>query len=90
MIMAYLSNSSIAELGNLAQVKNILSSNGWSTLTAVNVMLFSLFHFPCSTTLITIKKETGSMKWTALAFALPTVVGVICCMAVNAVWSLFI
>ena len=54
-------------------------SHGWTWLTAVCVMLFSLMHFPCSTTLLTVKRETGSLKWTALAALIPTAVGMIIC-----------
>ena len=58
--------------------------NGWTSLTALCTMLFSLLHFPCSTTCLTIFKETRSWGWTALAALLPTACGVILCMAVAA------
>ena len=73
LIMSYLSQGSMMELDSLAALKALLVNNGWTWLTALNVMLFSLLHFPCATTMLTIKKETGSMKWTALAFIIPTV-----------------
>ena len=80
MIMAYLSTGSLVEMNNLTMLRQILIENGWTWSTAVSVMLFSLMHWPCSTTLLTIRKETQSWKWTALAAVLPTVVGVLFCM----------
>lgn len=69
-------------------VKEILTAGGWTALTGVCLMLFSLCHNPCSTTLYTIYKETGSVKWTALSAVLPTVIGVILCAAVAFLWRL--
>lgn len=54
--------------------------NGWTALTVLNVMIFSLLHWPCSTTLLTIKKETASIKWTLLAALIPTLIGITLCM----------
>jgi ferrous iron transport protein B len=64
----------------------MLVSAGWSTLTAVCLMLFSLLHNPCSTTLYTIQKETGDWRWTTLAAALPLALGFIVCSSVAFVW----
>ena len=89
IIMAYTAKGSLLELSSVWEMKQLFVENGWTAITALNVMLFSLFHFPCSTTLITIKKETGSFKWTLIAAILPTVVGVICCMAAAFVAGLF-
>lgn len=83
IIMAYMSSGTVAEAGSLAEIGSLFASNGWTAVTAVNVMLFSIMHWPCSTTLLTIKKETGSLKWTALAAVLPTVAGMAACMLVN-------
>ena len=66
----------------------LLTGAGWTTLTAVCLMLFSLLHNPCSTTLYTIYKETGSWRWTALAAALPLALGFTVCSAVALVWRL--
>ena len=90
MIMAYLSQGSLSDMASLSDMKMLFLSNGWSALTAINVMLFSLFHFPCSTTLITIKKETGSLKWTLVAAVLPTIVGILLCMLTTAFSKIFI
>ena len=89
IIMAYTAQGSILELDSLAQMKDLFVQNGWTWVTAVSVMLFSLNHWPCSTTLLTIKKETGGLKWTALAAAIPTGVGVALCILFNAVAGLF-
>ncbi len=85
ILMAYLAQGSLLELDSLAQMKGLFVENGWTWITAVNVMLFSLNHWPCSTTLLTIKNETGSVKWTLLAFALPTAVGIVLCIGFTAV-----
>ncbi|MDL2218634.1 ferrous iron transport protein B, partial [Christensenellaceae bacterium OttesenSCG-928-M15] len=79
MLMAYLSTRTIEEMAGLAQMKTVLLDNGWTWVTAVSTMLFCLIHWPCSTTCLTIKKETGSAKWTALSIALPTAIGMAVC-----------
>ena len=79
ILMVYLAQGSLLELGSLGEMKALFLQNGWTWVTAINVMLFSLMHWPCSTTLITIHKETGSWKWTALAAALATAAGVGAC-----------
>lgn len=89
IIMAYTAQGSLAELDSLAQMKSLFVQNGWTWTTAVSMILFSLCHWPCSTTLLTIKKETGSLKWTAAAAAVPTAVGVALCMLFTAVAGLF-
>ncbi|MEG0692316.1 MAG: ferrous iron transporter B, partial [Oscillospiraceae bacterium] len=79
IIMAYMATGSIIELDNLTLLKTLLVDNGWTWVTAVSTMLFCLIHWPCSTTCMTIKKETQSMKWTILSFVLPTLIGMIVC-----------
>jgi ferrous iron transport protein B len=74
------------ELEDVRSLKELLARGGWTTLTAVNLMLFSLLHNPCSTTLYTIYKETGSARWTALAALLPLALGALVCAGVAAVW----
>ena len=69
-----------------ASVKTLLTGAGWTVLTGVCLMLFSLCHNPCSTTLYTIYKETRSWKWTALSAAMPTVIGFVLCFLVALVW----
>ena len=80
VIMAYLSTGSLVEYENLAALKTLLADHGWTWLTAVCTMLFSLAHWPCSTTCLTIARETRSIKWTALSIALPTGVGMALCL----------
>lgn len=89
ILMSYLSQGTLVDLEELSSIGEILVQNGWTLLTAINVMLFTLLHFPCGTTLLTIKKETGSLKWTLASFAIPTVCGVVLCMATTLVWNLF-
>ncbi len=79
IIMGYMAQGSIIEFDDLEQMRQLFADNGWNFITAVCVMLFSLMHWPCSTTLITIKKETGSLKWTVIAALIPTVVGMAAC-----------
>ena len=67
----------------------LLVENGWTWLTAVCTLIFTLLHFPCGTTLATIKKETGSKKWTVLSFLLPTALGLILCLAIASIARLF-
>ncbi len=82
IIMTYLANGSMVDMSNLETLRELLVSNGWTWVTALCTMLFSLMHFPCATTLLTIRKETKSLKWTALSFAIPTVTGIIICLIV--------
>lgn len=89
IIMSYLRTSTMIEMDNIMELKNLLVANGWTTLTAINVMILSLLHYPCATTLLTIKKETNSLKWTVLAFLIPTVTGIIVCFIVTHIWILF-
>lgn len=88
ILMSYTAGGSLMQIDDLSNISNILIGNGWTILTAINVMLFCLMHFPCSTTLITIKKESGSLKWTALAFLIPTFLGIIACMFTTGVYNL--
>ena len=74
------------ELDSLGETKNLLVASGWTLLTAVNLMLFSLLHNPCSTTIFTIYKETGSRKWTTISTLLPVVMGLVVTFFVAQVW----
>ena len=87
ILMCYLNGSSLCNIDDLNFIGNVLISNGWTILTAINVMIFTVLHFPCSTTLLTIKKETGSIKWTILAFLLPTFCGIIVCIFTTFVYN---
>ncbi len=88
ILMSYMQKGVLINLEDPNLVGQILIQNGWTLLTAINVMLFTLLHFPCSTTLMTIKKETGGFKWSVLAFLLPTVCGIVLCMLTTGIWNL--
>lgn len=89
IIMSYLRATTMLELDNLYELKELLVANGWTILTAINVMILCLMHYPCGTTLWTIKKETKSFKWTALSFLIPTVTGIVICFITTQLWRLF-
>lgn len=82
IIMSYMATGNIMDMNNLTELKTLLIDNGWSWITAICTMLFCLMHFPCGTTCITIKKETGSLKWTALSILIPTITGLLMCFVV--------
>ena len=86
-IMIYTSQGSLAELGSLAEMQQLFIENGWTWVTAVCTMVFFLMHWPCATTLLTIKKETGSIKWTLMAVLIPTVFGFIVCSLIALVFQ---
>jgi ferrous iron transport protein B len=82
LIMCYISSGQMIELDSIQALRDLLVANGWTWLTAVCTMLFCLNHFPCGTTLLTIKKETQSIKWPLVTFAVTTATGVILCFIV--------
>lgn len=83
ILMMYMNAGSLVGMEDTVQIGQILIQNGWTILTAINVMLFTLLHFPCMTTLMTIKKETGSRKWMWISFAIPTICGITLCICTN-------
>ena len=83
IVMAYMSGGTLTEFASLEQMRCLFEANGWTWVTAVNVIIFMLFHWPCSTTVLTIKKETGSIKWTLLSVLLPAVIGILLCILIN-------
>lgn len=84
-LMCYLSEGTLTQIADYNSIFAVLNANGWTAVTGICFIIFSLFHFPCSTTLMTIKKETGRWKYTALAFLIPTVIGFVLCVGVNLV-----
>lgn len=90
IIMTYLSKGSLLEIDDINVMRNLLVNNGWTIITAINVILFSLMHWPCGTTLLTIHKETGSIKWTVISFLLPTVFGIVSCICFTSLAKLFL
>ena len=87
ILMAYLQTGQLVEMSDQAQLFSLLSAHGWTAKTAVCMAVFSLFHWPCSTTCLTIRKETGSWFWTLTAFLLPTFIGISLCFAMNLLLS---
>ena len=85
MIMGYMATNNLTQFNNLIELKTLLINNGWNYVTALCFIIFSLFHFPCSTTCLTIKKETGSLRWTILSIILPTIIGIIICFLINTI-----
>lgn len=77
LIMSYLATGSLMEFESLDTLHKVLIGHGWTWVTGLNVMIFSLLHFPCATTLLTIRKETNSWRWTAVSAVLPTIIGVV-------------
>lgn len=88
ILMTYLQTGTLVEMTDQLALKELLISHGWTWHTALSMILFSLFHWPCSTTVLTIKKETGSLKWTLVSLLLPTLLGIGLCISVTAVFSL--
>jgi ferrous iron transport protein B len=87
-VMIYLGASSVSGVGN-EEMKAIFLANGWDTFTCLSVILFSLFHWPCTTTLLTIKKETESLRYTAMSVLIPTVIGATLCILLNLIKHIF-
>lgn len=87
-LMAYTSGGALGELPSLTELHSVLIANGWTVNTAVCTVLFSLFHWPCSTTVLTVKKETGSIKWAVFSAVYPTVIGIILCIITTFVFGI--
>lgn len=88
LLMSYLATGSMIEFDSIDSLRKILLDHGWTYLTALNTMLFSLLHWPCATTLLTIKKETGSIKWTVLAALIPTCIAIVVCFITTTVFKI--
>lgn len=83
ILMAYLQTGCLVEMSESSTLLTLFAAHGWTIKTALCMAVFSLFHWPCSTTCLTIKKETGSLRWTIAAFLLPTVIGILLCSLIN-------
>lgn len=90
LIMSYMATGKMIEFDQLSALGELLQNNGWTYLTALNMMLFSLLHWPCATTLLTIKKETNSVKWTALGFLIPTAIAFIVCFITTTIYNIIV
>jgi ferrous iron transport protein B len=88
LLMAYLSTGEMIDFDSIESLREILTAHGWTYLTALNTMLFSLLHWPCGTTIMTIKKETGSLKWTIIGILMPTFIGIVVCMITTFIWRM--
>lgn len=89
-LMTYLASGNLGDYSSVDALKTILTDNGWTWVTALCAAVFSMFHFPCSTTLLTIWKETRSVKWTALSVIVPLTLGVTVCAVLNFVLNCLI
>jgi ferrous iron transport protein B len=87
-VMLYSGDGVLSEIGSLSALLETLTANGWKAQTAICFLIFSVMHSPCATTLLTIKKETGSVRYMLLAFLIPTLCGIFACVAVNAVFCI--
>lgn len=90
LIMSYMATGKMIEFDELSALGELLRNNGWTYLTALNMMLFSLLHWPCATTLLTIKKETNSTKWTVLGFLIPTAIAFIVCFITTTIYNIIV
>ncbi len=89
IMMCYTANGSLVEYTSLGALRQLLTDNGWTAVTALNMVLFTVFHWPCSTTILTIRKETGSLGATAAAVLIPTAIGFLLCCTVRLLSLLF-
>ena len=90
IIMIYMSSGTLSDAASLSVIKELFIANGWTPITAICTMTFSLMHWPCSTTLMTIKKETGSIKGSVLAALIPTACGIALCFIINTIAHILI
>lgn len=86
ILMGYLQTGSLVEMSDPSVLMGLFAAHGWTMKTAVCMAVFALFHWPCSTTCLTVKKETGSIRWTVVSFLLPTVIGIILCSLINLIF----
>ena len=89
IIMVYMGNGTLTDYGSLFELKALLVDNGWTVTTAICTIVFSLMHWPCSTTVLTAKKETGSLYWSFITFITPTVCGILFCFVIAFISGLF-
>lgn len=90
IIMTYMAQGSLLDISDLSVLKELLVQNGWTWITAMSTILFSLMHWPCSTTCLTIRKETQSMKWTVISWLVPTATGIAICFLFTTAARMFI
>ena len=79
IIMSYMASGTLVEYAGYEELLQLLTANGWTLTTAICMMIMTVLHFPCSTTCLTIKRETSSLKWTLVSVLIPTIFGVLFC-----------
>lgn len=89
IIMSYMASGTLVEYSSYDELFKLLSANGWTVTTAVCTIILCIMHYPCSTACLTIKKETGSLKWTLVSVILPTAMGILLCLITANVMRLF-
>ena len=90
ILMIYLTATNLTQVPDIGAISEILLNNGWTVVTAFCTVIFSLFHWPCATTVLTVRKETKSFKWTALSVLFPTLIGFLACVLINGICSIFL
>lgn len=90
ILMGYLTATNLTQVPDIGAISEILLNNGWTVCTAICTVIFSLFHWPCATTVLTVKKETKSLKWTAISVLFPTTIGFLFCVLINGICSIFL
>ena len=90
ILMIYLTATNLTQVPDIGAISEILLNNGWTVVTAFCTVIFSLFHWPCATTVLTVKKETRSFKWTAISVLFPTLIGFLACVLINGICSIFL
>ncbi len=88
LIMSYMSQGAMLEFDNLQALKNLLVDNGWTWVTGLNFMLFSLLHFPCATTLLTMRKESNGLKWPVFTLLLTTGIAILVTFTIKTVFTI--
>ena len=83
LLMGYLQEGSLTACAGLGELQTVFTANGWTARTALGMVLLCLMHFPCGTTVLTIRRETGSLRWTAVGFLLPLGMGAVLCILAN-------
>ena len=90
ILMGYLTATNLTQVPDIGAISEILLNNDWTVCTAICTVIFSLFHWPCATTVLTVKKETKSLKWTAVSVLFSTAIGFVFCVVINGICSIFL
>jgi len=88
ILMSYLQLGTLTDYTSILELKNILIDNNWTILTAINMLIMILFHFPCATTCLTIRKETNSNRWMFISMIIPLILGITLCMITAFIYRL--